>query len=39
MLRYTRDRPGLGIFYDIRPGNEVSLFFNPGTRSPAQGYF
>jgi len=29
MLRYTTDRPGLVIFYDIRPGNRAGLFLQP----------
>jgi len=30
MLRYkTKTRPGLVAFYDIRPGNGVSVFLQP----------
>ena len=34
MLRYkTETRPGLVALYDIRPGNGVGQFYNPGART------
>ena len=35
MLRYMTDRrrPCLIAFYDIRPGNGVGIFLQPGTRT------